>query len=140
MKAVAKNRASEFLQPWEFRSILGEYLGRIKLFANLLAFKNSSRLFINLSLYSFLCWQIEKSIEYEIGGQNISRELEDVVELRSRVFLLYAEEGEAEVVFQQAALFGLTGVGHVWIVSQQALMAKSCPVGQSILNVQKSYA
>ena len=85
--------------------------------------------------YTFLfgLFQIEKSVELEGSVANISAELQAVKELHSRVYLLYAETPEAEKIFHQARLYGLFEMGHVWLITEQALSASNCPIGTSNL-------
>lgn len=78
-------------------------------------------------------------MEYEAGGGNISIELQSVQDLQSRVFLLYAELHEASTIFAQAEQLGLTGVGHVWIVTEQALSVPNCPIGKILTTILMTF-
>jgi hypothetical protein len=62
----------------------------------------------------------------------MSAELQAIKELHSRVYLLYAELTDAQTIFDQALLTGLFDVGHVWLVTEQALAAPNCPTGRQI--------
>ncbi|XP_055354348.1 glutamate [NMDA] receptor subunit 1-like isoform X1 [Paramacrobiotus metropolitanus] len=81
---------------------------------------------------------IERVVEFEAGGGNLSREMRPIVEAQSRVFLVYADRAESDLLFQQAQLLGLTGAGHVWIVTEQALSSPYCPLGALGLTLQFS--
>ncbi|OQV18471.1 Glutamate [NMDA] receptor subunit 1 [Hypsibius exemplaris] len=72
---------------------------------------------------------IEKNIELAPGAVNITVDLEAMRELHSRVYLLYAEERDAEKVYHHARLAGLFDSGHVWLVTEQALGAANAPTG-----------
>jgi ABC-type transport system substrate-binding protein len=41
---------------------------------------------------------------------------------------IYSKE-DAQVIFRDAATYNMTGTGHVWIVTEQALFANNTPVG-----------
>lgn len=47
-------------------------------------------------------------------------------------FILYAtihSKDDAFVIFRDAALYNMTDAGHVWIVTEQALLANNTPTG-----------
>lgn len=74
--------------------------------------------------------KIEMVIEYESGFTNIVQELkESKHEFATRVFILYANREDAEVVFNEIDYLQMTIPGYVWIVSEQALKAANKPHG-----------
>ncbi|XP_077987333.1 glutamate receptor ionotropic, NMDA 1-like [Glandiceps talaboti] len=69
--------------------------------------------------------RIERSLVYKPGGENISNLFTNIAEVQSRVFLLYASEGDAVQVYAEAAKHNLTTNGNVWFVSEHALIGKA---------------
>jgi glutamate receptor ionotropic, NMDA 1 len=53
-------------------------------------------------------------------------------------FLCFFSKDDAYIIFRDAALNNMTGAGHVWIVTEQALYANNTPIG--ILGLQLNYA
>lgn len=43
-------------------------------------------------------------------------------------FINYSKD-DAFVIFRDAALYNMTEAGHVWIVTEQALLANNTPIG-----------
>lgn len=41
----------------------------------------------------------------------------------------YHSKEDAQVIFRDATIYNMTGTGHVWIVTEQALFANNTPVG-----------
>lgn len=73
---------------------------------------------------------IKAVIEYEAGLTNIAEELEETdEEMKVRVYLLYANEIDAQAIFVEVARLNMTAPGYVWIVSEQALHAPNVPDG-----------
>lgn len=74
--------------------------------------------------------KVETIIEYEPGLTNILAELNHTKdELACRVYILYANKEDAEVVFGEVAQLNMTSPGYVWLVSEQALNASNKPDG-----------
>lgn len=46
----------------------------------------------------------------------------------SRSFHFHSKD-DAFVIFRDAALYNMTDAGHVWIVTEQALLANNTPIG-----------
>uniref|UniRef100_T1L122 Glutamate [NMDA] receptor subunit 1 n=1 Tax=Tetranychus urticae TaxID=32264 RepID=T1L122_TETUR len=74
--------------------------------------------------------QIRSVIEYETGVTDIVDELEEAdEEIQCRVYLLYANELEAQSIFLEVLKLNMTLPGYVWIVSEAALRATNVPDG-----------
>lgn len=74
--------------------------------------------------------QIRSVIEYETGVTDIVDELEEAdEEIQCRVYLLYANELEAQSIFLEVLRLNMTSPGYVWIVSEAALRATNVPDG-----------
>jgi len=74
--------------------------------------------------------QIKAVIEYEPGLTNIIEELEEAdEEIKVRVYLMYANEMDAQAIFVEISRLNMTAPGYVWIVSEQALHAPNVPDG-----------
>ncbi|KAK4336632.1 hypothetical protein RND71_043744 [Anisodus tanguticus] len=74
--------------------------------------------------------EILSVIEYEPLMTNISNELEQIDhELKSRVYLLYTNQVDAQSIFVDVNRLNLTQNGYVWLISEQALQATNVPNG-----------
>lgn len=83
--------------------------------------------------------EISSVIEYEPSITNIATELDRVdEELQSRVYLLYANELDAQSIFVEVNRLNLTESGYVWLISEQALKASNVPNGVLALQMFNS--
>nr|KAI8758350.1 glutamate [NMDA] receptor subunit 1-like isoform X1 [Biomphalaria glabrata] len=73
--------------------------------------------------------RIEPSIKYTPGEKNYTSVLEPILKCTSRVILLSASTEDAEKIYHDAELMGMTGEDWAWIVSEQAFEAYNIPVG-----------
>jgi ionotropic glutamate receptor NMDA 1 len=74
--------------------------------------------------------KVESIIEYEPGLTNFEKELTYLTRVSAcRVFILYANREDAEVIFHEIGRLNMTSSGYVWIVSEQALEASNIPQG-----------
>ncbi|CAG0892692.1 unnamed protein product [Cyprideis torosa] len=73
--------------------------------------------------------KLEAVAEFESDSSDFNRHLEELMASPSRVILVYASRADAVRLFEAAAVHGMTGEGHVWIVTEQALDADNIPVG-----------
>lgn len=73
--------------------------------------------------------QVEAIIEFESGLETFAQQLEDMKAAQSRVFLLYANKKDANVIFKDASILNMTEAGYAWIVTEQALDADNVPEG-----------
>lgn len=73
--------------------------------------------------------QVESVIEFEPGLDGFIDQLLEVKNAQSRVYILYAGETDAKVIFQDASLLNMTGKDYAWIVTEQALEAHNVPTG-----------
>ncbi|XP_076048968.1 glutamate [NMDA] receptor subunit 1-like isoform X2 [Oratosquilla oratoria] len=73
--------------------------------------------------------KVDTVIEYEPGLNSFVSELKIMNESSARVFLLYANLHDAQIIFHDAMYMNMTGRGYVWIVTEQALSARSVPIG-----------
>ena len=77
-------------------------------------------------MISFFEVKIESIIEYEPGISNIGLELQHARDdFYCRVFILYANADDADIIFQEINRKQMDRSDFVWIVSEQALTAKS---------------
>uniref|UniRef100_A0A336KU67 Glutamate [NMDA] receptor subunit 1 n=1 Tax=Culicoides sonorensis TaxID=179676 RepID=A0A336KU67_CULSO len=72
---------------------------------------------------------VEDIVEFEPKLESFSQHFYDMKAAQSRVYLLYAKD---------AKLHNLTGPGHVWIVTEQALNANNVPPG--VLGLELHYS
>jgi len=73
--------------------------------------------------------QISSLIEYEHKVTNIFKELDENDGIQCRVFLVYANEINAESIFLEAGKLNMTTSSYVWIISELALKARNVPEG-----------
>ncbi|NP_001191411.1 NMDA-type glutamate receptor precursor [Aplysia californica] len=73
--------------------------------------------------------RIEPSVKYAPGEKNYTSVLAPILKHTSRVILLSASTEDAEVIYRDADVLGMTGEGWAWIVSEQAFDAYNIPVG-----------
>ncbi|XP_017847480.1 glutamate [NMDA] receptor subunit 1 [Drosophila busckii] len=81
---------------------------------------------------------VEMIVEFEPKLESFTEHLIDMKTAQSRVYLMYASAEDAQVIFRNAAEFNMTGEGHVWIVTEQALHASNTPAG--VLGLQLEHA
>ena len=82
---------------------------------------------------------IKAVIEYEAGLTEIAEELAEAdEEMQVRVYLLYANEIDAQAIFIEVARLNMTAPGYVWIVSEQALRSTNVPDGVLALKLFNS--
>ncbi|XP_040152491.1 glutamate [NMDA] receptor subunit 1 [Anopheles arabiensis] len=72
---------------------------------------------------------VESIVEFEPKLDSFSSYLMDMKTAQSRVYLLYASQEDAYVIFRDAAIHNMTEYGHIWIVTEQALSANNTPTG-----------
>ncbi|XP_054159654.1 glutamate [NMDA] receptor subunit 1-like [Oppia nitens] len=85
--------------------------------------------------------KVEAVIEYEPGFPEVSKSLDETKSQSTcRVFILYTDSEDSEALFQQILLLNMSTTGYVWIVSEQALMAKNKPIGMISLSLQNFYS
>ncbi|XP_052873559.1 glutamate [NMDA] receptor subunit 1-like [Anopheles cruzii] len=72
---------------------------------------------------------VESCDEFEPKLDSFSSYLMDMKTAQSRVYLLYASQEDAHVIFRDAAIHNMTDYGHIWIVTEQALSANNTPIG-----------
>ncbi|KAK6640747.1 Glutamate [NMDA] receptor subunit 1 [Polyplax serrata] len=72
---------------------------------------------------------VESVIEFETGLDSFVDELNEMSNAQARVYLMYANKDDAEIIFRDAAQLNMTGTGYVWIVTEQVLDAKNVPEG-----------
>nr|CAG4646802.1 EOG090X00ST [Megafenestra aurita] len=82
--------------------------------------------------------KIELTKEFVPELEDFTKELEEMSEGQSRVYLVYANAEDAAVIFRDAAKLNLTGAGHIWLVTEQALDVGSVPIGA--LGLQQMHA
>nr|CAG4639777.1 EOG090X00ST [Daphnia pulex] len=70
--------------------------------------------------------------------EDFTKELQEMSEGQSRVYLVYANAQDAVIIFRDAAKFNLTGAGHIWLVTEQALDVPGVPIGS--LGLQQMHA
>ncbi|ELU12705.1 hypothetical protein CAPTEDRAFT_179176 [Capitella teleta] len=73
--------------------------------------------------------EIEKSIQYTVGQENFTQQMAPMLDLSSRVVLLYAVEEDAHKIYAEAARLNLTGDSYAWFVTEQALRPSNVPQG-----------
>ncbi|RWS31910.1 hypothetical protein B4U80_10436 [Leptotrombidium deliense] len=74
--------------------------------------------------------KVETVIEYGPRMSNLAEELLNAkMQLSCRVFILYANKEDAEMIFEEIVSLNMTSSGFVWIVSEQALLAVNKPDG-----------
>ncbi|XP_058450496.1 glutamate [NMDA] receptor subunit 1 isoform X2 [Malaya genurostris] len=81
---------------------------------------------------------VESIIEFEPKLDTFTENLLDMKTAQSRVYLLYASADDAYIIFRDAAQNNMTEVGHIWIVTEQALQANNTPIG--VLGLKLNYA
>uniref|UniRef100_A0A336MEH8 Glutamate [NMDA] receptor subunit 1 n=1 Tax=Culicoides sonorensis TaxID=179676 RepID=A0A336MEH8_CULSO len=81
---------------------------------------------------------VEDIVEFEPKLESFSQHFYDMKAAQSRVYLLYANKEDASIIFRDAKLHNLTGPGHVWIVTEQALNANNVPPG--VLGLELHYS
>ncbi|KAL7018717.1 hypothetical protein ACKWTF_010879 [Chironomus riparius] len=72
---------------------------------------------------------VESIVEFEPKLESFTEHLSELRSAQSRVYLLYANKDDAFVIFRDAAMYNMTEAGHVWIVTEQALLANNTPIG-----------
>ncbi|XP_059351221.1 glutamate [NMDA] receptor subunit 1-like isoform X2 [Daphnia carinata] len=82
--------------------------------------------------------KFELTKEFVPELEDFTKELQEISEGQSRVYLVYANAADAAVIFRDAAKFNLTGAGHIWLVTEQALDVPGVPVGA--LGLQQMHA
>ncbi|KAJ6222112.1 hypothetical protein RDWZM_000657 [Blomia tropicalis] len=83
--------------------------------------------------------KVEYIIEYESGISNIRRELRYAQRnLYCRVFILYANSEDAEIIFTEIIQQEMDQTDYVWIVSEQALTTANKPDGILSLKLKRS--
>lgn len=70
--------------------------------------------------------------------EDFTKELQEMSEGQSRVYLVYANAQDAAIIFRDAAKLNLTGAGHIWLVTEQALDVPGVPIGS--LGLQQMHA
>ncbi|KAH8291817.1 hypothetical protein KR054_000986 [Drosophila jambulina] len=81
---------------------------------------------------------VELIVEFEPKLESFTEHLIDMKTAQSRVYLMYASTEDAQVIFRDAGEYNMTGEGHVWIVTEQALFANNTPDG--VLGLQLEHA
>ncbi|XP_020799514.1 glutamate [NMDA] receptor subunit 1 [Drosophila serrata] len=81
---------------------------------------------------------VELIVEFEPKLESFTEHLIDMKTAQSRVYLMYASTEDAQVIFRDAGDYNMTGEGHVWIVTEQALLANNTPDG--VLGLQLEHA
>ncbi|KAH8278958.1 hypothetical protein KR018_011777 [Drosophila ironensis] len=81
---------------------------------------------------------VELIVEFEPKLESFTEHLIDMKTAQSRVYLVYASTEDAQVIFRDAGEYNMTGEGHVWIVTEQALFANNTPDG--VLGLQLEHA
>ncbi|XP_055636801.1 glutamate [NMDA] receptor subunit 1 isoform X2 [Toxorhynchites rutilus septentrionalis] len=81
---------------------------------------------------------VESIIEFEPKLESFTENLIEMKTAQSRVYLLYANAEDSYVIFRDAAQNNMTETGHIWIVTEQALMANNTPIG--VLGLKLNYA
>ncbi|KAJ8975946.1 hypothetical protein NQ317_010881 [Molorchus minor] len=74
-------------------------------------------------------FKVELIIEFEPGLDNFQEQLMEMKNAQARVYLMYASQTDAVVIFRDAALLNMTDAGYAWIVTEQALEAENVPKG-----------
>lgn len=82
--------------------------------------------------------KFELTKEFVPELEDFSKELQEISEGQSRVYLVYANAADAAVIFRDAAKLNLTGAGHIWLVTEQALDVPGVPIGA--LGLQQMHA
>ncbi|CAG2163133.1 unnamed protein product [Oppiella nova] len=81
--------------------------------------------------------KVETVIEYEPSFPDISKPLEETkLSSTCRVFIVYTDYEDSAAIFQQIIHLNMFDAGYVWIVSEQALMAKNRPTGLLSVKLQ----
>ncbi|TDG47571.1 hypothetical protein AWZ03_006010 [Drosophila navojoa] len=83
---------------------------------------------------------VELIVEFEPKLESFTEHLIDMKTAQSRVYLVYASTEDAQVIFRDAAEYNMTGEGHVWIVTEQALHAKNTPDGALGLQLEHAHS
>ncbi|XP_063869966.1 glutamate [NMDA] receptor subunit 1-like isoform X2 [Scylla paramamosain] len=73
--------------------------------------------------------KLENVIEFEPGLNSFVDKLKEMREASARVILLYANKEDAGTIFHDASYMNMTGLGYVWVVTEQALSASHVPPG-----------
>ncbi|XP_017044133.1 glutamate [NMDA] receptor subunit 1 isoform X1 [Drosophila ficusphila] len=81
---------------------------------------------------------VELIVEFEPKLESFTEHLIDMKTAQSRVYLMYASTEDAQVIFRDAGEYNMTGEGHVWIVTEQALFSNNTPDG--VLGLQLEHA
>lgn len=82
-------------------------------------------------------------IEFEPGLFHFNNQLNEMKNAQARVYLMYANKVDAEVIFRDAATRNMTEAGYVWIVTEQALDAINVPegtIGLKLVNASNELA
>ena len=82
--------------------------------------------------------KIELTKEFIPELEDFTKELQEMSEGQSRVYLVYANAEDASVIFRDAAKLNLTGAGLIWLVTEQALDVPAVPIGS--LGLQQMHA
>lgn len=82
--------------------------------------------------------KIENIIEYKEGSPSIITLLQETIQLNCRVFVLYADLLDSDIIFQQIKVLNMTNSGYVWLVSEQSLESKHIPDGSIGTKLQHS--
>lgn len=72
---------------------------------------------------------VESVIEFEPGLESFVDELNEMANAQARVYLMYANKQDAEVIFRDATMLNMTEAGYVWIATEQVLEARNVPEG-----------
>ncbi|XP_062121525.1 glutamate [NMDA] receptor subunit 1 [Drosophila sulfurigaster albostrigata] len=82
---------------------------------------------------------VELIVEFEPKLESFTEHLIDMKTAQSRVYLMYASTEDAQVIFRDAGEYNMTGEGHVWIVTEQALHADNTPDGVLGLKLEHAH-
>jgi len=73
--------------------------------------------------------KIELALDFEDDQEDFTDILTEIGQGQSRVYLVYSSAEEASNIFRDAAALNLTGEGHIWLVTEQALSSTNVPIG-----------
>ena len=82
--------------------------------------------------------KIELTKEFTPELEDFTKELQEMSQGQSRVYLIYANAQDAATIFRDATKLNLTGAGHIWLVTEEALDVPAVPIGS--LGLQQMHA